>query len=229
MTVDAKICGINSHRALAAAVEGGAAFVGFVFYPPSPRYLTPAQAASVAVEAPAQIRKVGVFVDVPDRDLDLALERVALDMLQLHGRESPARVAEIRARYGLPVIKAIPVAAEDDLGAVADYAGAADWLMFDAKPPRNQSSLPGGNAARFDWTLLQGLDVPLPWFLSGGLDADNVAEAVRITGAQHVDVSSGVEIKPGDKDPARIRAFLEAVRAIDSAPAKPLAQGGQGG
>lgn len=228
MTVDAKICGINSHDALAAAVEGGAAYVGFVFYPPSPRYLTPEQAAMVAIKAPKHLRKVGVFVDVPDRAFDLVLDRLALDMLQLHGSETPERVAEIKARYGLPIIKALPVAAKDDLKAVAAYAGVADWLMFDAKPGHGSRGLPGGNAARFDWTLLAGHSFPLPWFLSGGLDAANVAEAARITGARHVDVSSGVEIKPGEKDPARIRAFLDAVRAIDSVPAKPLAQGGRG-
>jgi phosphoribosylanthranilate isomerase len=210
MTLQAKICGINSRPALDAAIAGGAAFVGFVFYPRSPRVLTLAAAAALAAAVPPGIRKVALVVDEPDARLAEILAAVSIDMLQLHGKETPARVAEIRKRFGLPVMKAISIAAAADLATAGTYFDIADWLLFDAKPPPQMTNaLPGGNALSFDWQLLSGRTWPLPWMLSGGLNEGNLAEAVRISGAGVVDVSSGVEDKPGLKSPAKIAAFLE--------------------
>lgn len=216
MTVDAKICGITSPAALAAAARGGAAWVGLNFYPPSPRAVSPDQAATLTAALTAGgPQLVGLFVDPDDGVLSTTLNSVRLDLIQLHGQESPARTAEIRARFGLPVMKAISVAGADDLTAVEGYGGAADWLLFDAKPPKSMTdALPGGNALSFDWQLLAGRRWPLPWMLSGGLSTENVAEAVRISGARAVDVSSGVEAERGVKDPARITAFLECVQGL---------------
>jgi phosphoribosylanthranilate isomerase len=210
MTLQAKICGINSRPALDAAIAGGAAFVGFVFYPRSPRVLTPTAAAALAAAVPPGIRKVALVVDEPDARLAEILAAVSIDMLQLHGKETPARVAEIGKRFGLPVMKAISIAAAADLATAGTYFDIADWLLFDAKPPPQMTNaLPGGNALSFDWQLLSGRTWPLPWMLSGGLNEGNLAEAVRISGAGVVDVSSGVEDKPGLKSPAKIAAFLE--------------------
>jgi phosphoribosylanthranilate isomerase len=215
MTVEAKICGINSPEAMRAAVDGGAAFVGLVFYPPSPRSLTPERAAELAALAPAPVLKVGLVVDMDDAGIERILAAVPLDLLQLHGSETPERVRAIRARTGVATMKAIKVATEDDVAAAERYVGVADRLLFDAKaPPEMTGALPGGNALMFDWQLLGGRRWPCPWMLSGGLDATNVAEAVRISGAAAVDVSSGVETRPGVKDPARIRAFLETVHRL---------------
>ncbi len=212
MSVEAKICGINDPAAMRAAVEGGAACVGLVFYPPSPRNLTPRQACALAGLAPSPIRKVGLFVDPDNATLAAVTMQVALDVLQLHGRETPERVAAIRAGFGVPVMKAIKVGAPEDVEAARAYEEVADLLLFDAKAPG--ASLPGGTGQSFDWTLLAGRRWAKPWMLSGGLDAANVAEAVRIAGAPMVDVSSGVESAPGRKDPAAIRAFLDAVRRL---------------
>jgi len=215
MAVRAKICGINSREALDAAVAGGASFVGFVFYPPSPRALTPAAAGELAAAVPRTVGKLGLFVDDPDERIADVLAKAPLDMLQLHGQETPARVAAIRRHFGLPVMKAVKVAGADDLAAADGYIGVADWLLFDAKPPADmKGALPGGNGLVFDWQLLAGKRFRRPWLLSGGLDADNLAEAVRISGAHAVDVSSGVERAPGVKDPGRIRAFLAAARGL---------------
>ena len=214
MAVRAKICGINSREALDAAVAGGASFVGFVFYPPSPRALTPAAAGELAAAVPRTVGKLGLFVDDPDERIADVLAKAPLDMLQLHGQETPARVAAIRRHFGLPVMKAVKVAGADDLAAADGYVGVADWLLFDAKPPKEMTgALPGGNALAFDWQLLAGRAWPSPWMLSGGLTPENLGEAVRISGARVVDVSSGVEAAPGQKDPAKIAAFLaEAAR-----------------
>ena len=214
MAVRAKICGINSREALDAAVAGGASFVGFVFYPPSPRALTPAAAGELAAAVPRTVGKLGLFVDDPDERIAEVLAKAPLDMLQLHGQETPARVAAIRRLFGLPVMKAVKVAGADDLAAADGYIGVADWLLFDAKPPKEMTgALPGGNALAFDWQLLAGRAWPSPWMLSGGLTPENLGEAVRISGARVVDVSSGVEAAPGQKDPAKIAAFLaEAAR-----------------
>ena len=215
MSIETKICGVNDRAALDAAIGGGASHVGFVFYPPSPRSLAPEEAAPLAQAAASAAVRVGLFVDPTDEELERTVRKVPLDLLQLHGRESADRVGAIRRRFGIPVMKAIPVAVATDLAAAADYFEVADRLLFDAKPPKDlKNALPGGNAISFDWRLLAGRTWPLPWMLSGGLHAGNLAEAVRITGASAVDVSSGVEERPGRKDPARIEAFLTAARRI---------------
>ncbi len=215
MAVEAKICGIRSEPAARAAVEGGAAFVGFIFYPPSPRAVSPEAAAAIAAGLPSGLGKVAVTVDADDATLGTILKAYDFDLLQLHGKESPARVAEVRRRFGRPVMKAIPVAAAEDLGRARDHLQVADRLLFDAKPPKDmKGALPGGNALSFDWTLLAGQDWPKPWFLSGGLDAGNLAEALRITRAPGVDVSSGVEDKPGRKNPDKIAAFLQTLSRL---------------
>jgi phosphoribosylanthranilate isomerase len=209
MPVRAKICGINSREALDAAVTGGASFVGFVFYPPSPRALAPAAAGELAAAVPRTVGRIGLFVDDADERIAEILAKAPLDMLQLHGQETPARVAAIRRHFGLPVMKVVKVAGADDLAAADGYVGVADWLLFDAKPPKEMTgALPGGNALAFDWQLLAGRSWPSPWMLSGGLTPETLGEAVRISGARVVDVSSGVEAAPGQKDPVKIAAFL---------------------
>jgi phosphoribosylanthranilate isomerase len=213
MSIEVKICGVNAPEALAAAVAGGADYVGFAFYPRSPRYVTPEAAHALAAQAPARVTKVGLAVDLDDAALAAILEAVPLDMWQLHGGESPARVAQIKERFGLPVMKAVKIAESADLAAAEPYFGVADRLLFDAKPPKEMTeALPGGNALAFDWHLLAGRTWPLPWMLSGGLDPGNVAEAARIAGARAVDVSSGIEDRPGLKNPDKIRAFLAAAK-----------------
>ncbi len=218
MTVRAKICGLSTQETVDAAVAGGAAYVGFVFYPPSPRSLSPAEAAALARRVPVPVIRVGLVVDESDERIDAILKTCPLDMLQLHGHEGPERVAAIRKRAGLPVMKAIPVAGPGDASAARNYETVADWLLFDARPPLPVAGapapLPGGNARSFDWTLLGGLTWKLPWMLSGGLTPENVAQAVRVSGAGTVDVSSGVEDRPGLKNPDRIRRFLAAVAAL---------------
>lgn len=210
--ISVKICGLTAPDTLRTAVEAGARYVGFVFFPKSPRHLEPAAARDMASHVPVGVAKVALTVDATDAELDRLLETVPLDMLQLHGRESPARVSEIRSRYGLPVMKAIGVADAADLAAIDLYSDVADQLLIDAKPPRN-ADLPGGNGLAFDWRLLAGRKYwRRPWMLAGGLTPDNVAEAVRMTGARQVDVSSGVESAPGVKDPALIDAFIRATR-----------------
>jgi phosphoribosylanthranilate isomerase len=215
MPVRAKICGVNSAAAAEAAVSGGAAFVGFMFYAPSPRAVTPETAAALADAVPAGVMKVGILVDDPDERIAEILARTPLDLLQLHGKETPDRVAAIRRGFGVPVMKAVKIAEAADLAVADQYLGHADWLLFDAKtPPKMTGALPGGNALTFDWELLAGRSWPLPWMLSGGLTAENLAEAVRTSGAQTVDVSSGVESKPGEKDPVRIASFLAAAARL---------------
>lgn len=205
---DTKICGITTPDAMTAAIEGGAGFVGLVFYPKSPRYLSLEVAAYLAGYVPVHVRKVGLFVDPSDEMLQQTLDAVRLDMLQLHGAESPGRVAEIRHRFGVPVMKALSVASADDLQMVPGYEAAADWLLFDA---RGTPDMPGGNGLPFDWTLLKDFSSTRPWMLAGGLTAGNVAQALSVLEPDAVDVSSGVETAPGVKDPAKIRAFLTAV------------------
>jgi phosphoribosylanthranilate isomerase len=204
-----KICGITDPAGINAAVVAGADFIGLNFFPPSPRAVTPAQAAALA---PADASKVGLFVDPTDDDIARVLAAVALDLIQLHGDESPARCAAVRARFGLPVMKALGIAARDDLAQLADYAPHVDRFLLDAKAPPG-AELPGGNAAPFDWSLLAGARVPRPWFLAGGLTATNVEEAIRRTGAPGVDVSSGVERARGVKDAGMIADFVRAARA----------------
>ncbi|MBK8174959.1 MAG: phosphoribosylanthranilate isomerase [Rhodospirillales bacterium] len=218
MAVDVKICGLRDDAGVKAAVSGGAAFVGFVFFAPSPRFVAPRVAAQLARLVPASIVRVGLVVDAEDKDLEELLSVVPLDLLQLHGCESAARVAEVRERFAIPVMKAIGVAGEPDLACVNEYARVADRLLFDARPPAG-STRPGGNAVAFDWGLLAGRSWPLPWMLAGGLTAGNMAAAVRLSGASAIDVSSGVESSPGCKDPESIRRFLAAARMLDTADA----------
>jgi len=214
VAVQVKICGIKSAEAMEAVVEGGADFVGLNFYPPSPRAVTPAEAASLIALAPAGLQKVALFVDPDDALLERTLAMARFDMLQLQGSETPERVAAVRARFGLPVMKALKIASAADFDLAQEFATVADWLLFDGTPPKDKkNALPGGNAARFDWMLLRGRSFAKPWMLSGGLDPTNVADAIRIAGAACVDVSSGVESAPGQKDPDRILAFIRAAKA----------------
>ena len=208
----AKICGLTTPETVAAAVEGGAAYVGFVFFAKSPRNVDIETARQLAAAVPPGVCKVGLVVDADDAMLDAIDARVPLDMLQLHGAESPERVAAVRARYGLPVMKAVGLRDADDLAAIDRYAGVADQILVDAKPPRG-ADLPGGNGLAFDWSLLSGRRWPLPWILAGGLTPDNALRAANLTGATQLDVSSGVESAPGVKDAALIAAFLAATGA----------------
>lgn len=207
-----KICGLTTPADVDTVAQAGAAYAGFVFFPRSPRNLSIAQARDLAVLAPIGLAKVALVVDADDALLDAILAQVPIDILQLHGKESPARVAEIRARHGLPVMKAVGVASEADLPALDAYSSVADMLLVDAKAPKD-AVLPGGNGLAFDWRLIAGRRWTRPWMLAGGLTAANVAEAVRLTGARQVDVSSGVESAPGVKDAALIAAFVQAAVA----------------
>jgi len=204
-----KICGLSTPETAAAAVEAGAAFVGFVFFDKSPRNVSVEQAMALALAIPPGVVKVALTVNASDALLTKLTESVALDMLQLHGNESLERVADVQARFRLPVMKALGVADESDLLAVETYAAVADQILIDAKPPKN-SVLPGGNGLAFDWRLMAGRRFACPWMLAGGLTPENVAEAISLTGARQVDVSSGVESSPGVKDIAAISAFIEA-------------------
>jgi phosphoribosylanthranilate isomerase len=225
MALTVKICGLKTEDALDAALDAGADMVGFVFFEPSPRHVGFAAARTLGLRVAGRAQKVALTVDADDAWFDHVVEALKPDLLQLHGKEKPARVTELRRRFGLPVMKAIPVETRADLSAIATYAGVADRLLFDARAPR-EATRPGGLGKSFDWHLLQDLEPSLDYMLSGGLDAFNVGEALRITRAPGVDVSSGVERAPGEKDPDRIRAFIAAARAAASAArpqAKPLA------
>ncbi|WP_210526509.1 phosphoribosylanthranilate isomerase [Rubellimicrobium arenae] len=209
--VRVKVCGLTTEAQVEAAAEAGAGYVGFVFFPRSPRAVTAAAARPLAWAAPVGVAKVGLFVDASDEELAAVLDVVPLDMVQLHGAESPERVAEVRARWGLPVMKAVGVGGAEDLARARTYEGVADQLLLDAKAPKG-AVLPGGNGVAFDWGLLAGQSWGVPWMLAGGLHPGNVAEALRVSGARQVDVSSGVESAPGVKDPGLVRGFLAAVR-----------------
>jgi phosphoribosylanthranilate isomerase len=211
MSVIVKICGLSTAEALDVALDEGADMVGFVFFPPSPRHLSYEAVRPLGARVRGRAQKVALIVDADDAVFDALVEALRPDLLQLHGRESPARVAALKQRFGLPVMKAIPVETAADLAAVTPYADVADRLLFDARAPR-EATRPGGLGKSFDWHVLENLDVSLPFMLSGGLDAGNVAEALRITRAPGVDVSSGVERAPGEKDPDKIRAFIRAAR-----------------
>lgn len=213
MPVQVKICGIRDREVLESAVEGGAAAVGFVFVAGSPRRISPDAAARLSSGVPSGVLKVGLFVNAPDETIGQAVEASALDALQLHGRETPERVAEVRERFGRKVWKALPVARQEDVSAAFAFEEAADCLLFDSQPPKG-GRLPGGNARAFDWSLLAAPLPDLPWMLSGGLTAGNVEEAVRISGARMIDLSSGVERSRGVKDPALVRAFLEKAATL---------------
>lgn len=214
MTVAVKICGLSTEAAVSAAVDGGAAYLGFVFYPPSPRAVDPARAAALCARTPSHVQRVALFVDADDETIAAVLEVAPIDLLQLHGRETPARVAAIKVRFRRPVMKAVAIAGEEDLSRAAHYETVADLLLFDAKPPLRADALPGGNGLVFDWQLVAGRKWRLPWMLSGGLTAGLLPDAVRISGAAAVDVSSGVERAPGDKDPEKISEFLRVARRL---------------
>lgn len=213
MKTHIKICGIKEPEALQAATGNGARFVGFVFFPPSPRHITIDIAQELAYQVPTGVRSVGLFVDPTDEELEAVLGKVQLDMIQLHGHEDVARVAAIKDQYMMPIIKAFPVAEAADLEGVEEYADLADWFLFDAKPPKD-AAVPGGTGKSFDWGILEGRMFSKPWMLSGGLTPDNVAEACTRLSPDAVDVSSGVEARRGEKDPQRIKAFLEAVNGL---------------
>jgi phosphoribosylanthranilate isomerase len=213
MPLFTKICGLTDAAAVEAAVGHGADMVGFVFYPRSPRNLGAEQAEALLHDVPSGIDRVGLFVDPETDFLDQILAKARLDLLQLHGDETPERCRAISVYFGLPIIKAIKVSTKADLKMAKDYEDAVDWLMFDARSATD-GALPGGNGKAFDWTILKGAEFKRPWLLAGGLTPDNLAEAVKQSGATAVDVSSGVESAPGKKDPARIRAFLDAARRL---------------
>lgn len=212
MPLHIKICGLTTDETLAAALDGGASHVGFIFFPKSPRNILPADAGKLRAAAKGRANAVAVTVDAGDAFLDEIVSAMQPDMLQLHGHETPERAAEVKTRYGLPIMKAFSVSAVGDLEQVKPFAGIADRFLFDAKPPKG-SDLPGGNGVSFDWTVMAGLEPGTDYMLSGGLNAGNIGEALRLTGAPGIDISSGVESAPGVKDVDRIGAFFRAVAA----------------
>jgi phosphoribosylanthranilate isomerase len=214
MTLDIKICGLKTGEALQAALSGGASHVGFIFFGKSPRNIAPAEAGRLRKAATGRAKAVAVTVDADDATLDAIVAEMAPDMLQLHGHETPERVAAVKARHGLPVMKAFSVRDVADLAAIKPYRGVADLFLFDAKPPRG-AELPGGNGVPFDWRVLAALDPDLRYMLSGGLNAGNIGEALRRVSPAGIDISSGVESAPGIKDVALIEAFFGAVRAAE--------------
>ena len=214
MSVAAKICGLSTEAAVSAAVSGGAAYLGFNFYPPSPRAVTADRAARLCATVPSGITRVGLFVDADDETIGAVLAEAPIDLLQLHGHESPDRVADVKLRFARPVMKAVSIAGPEDVLGAARYEEVADFLLFDAKPPRRSGALPGGNGLAFDWGLIAGRSWRCAWMLSGGLTAEMLPEAVRISGARAVDVSSGVESRRGEKDLDKISTFLAAAHAL---------------
>lgn len=205
-----KICGLSTPETLSAAIEAGARFVGFVFYPPSPRNVSANTAKELSLQIPTGVRAVGLFVDPTDKQLSDTIGIVPLDMIQLHGNESAARVKEIKERFAMPVMKAINLREASDLDTIGDYEAVADWLLFDSKP--ETADLPGGTGQSFDWSLLTGKTFSRPWMLSGGLTADNVGEALSQLSPDAIDISSGVESTRGVKDAEKIKAFIKAVK-----------------
>lgn len=219
-----KICGLSTPETLEAALDAGADLVGFVHFPKSPRHVELDAGRALAAEVRGRALKVALLVDPDDTTLEAVVAALDPDLIQLHGTESPERVAEVRARFGRPVMKALGIAEQADLAALDRYRTVSDRLLLDAKPPRTAGALPGGNGIAFDWRLVAGLDAAgldpaTSFMLSGGLDPDNVGAAIALTGVRSVDVSSGVEARPGEKDPARIEAFVRAARAAWAAPA----------
>ncbi|MEI9426974.1 phosphoribosylanthranilate isomerase [Mesorhizobium sp. Cs1299R1N3] len=212
MALDIKICGLKTDQAMAAALAGGASHVGFIFFPKSPRYVEPAEAGRLREAARGKALAVAVTVDASDAVLDEIVEKMQPEMLQLHGSETPERVTELKARHGLPVMKALPLSEAADLDRIRPFIGVADRFLFDAKPPKG-SELPGGNGVAFDWRILAGLDAGIDYMLSGGLNAANIGDALRLANPPAIDISSGVESAPGVKDPALIEQFFRAVRA----------------
>lgn len=220
MSTIVKICGLTSEEAVDAALEHGADMTGFVFYPRSPRHLSMNDAARLVHRVGARARRVLLLVDPDEALLTTAMKLIGPDIFQLHGRETPERVAAIRERTGRPVMKALAIGAASDLAEVARYEPFCDFFLFDAKPEATAKA-PGGNGATFDWTLLRGVETRKPWLLAGGLDPENVSDALALTGAPGVDVSSGVEASRGVKDPDKIAAFIGKVRAWERAGAEP--------
>ena len=215
MALDVKICGVTTPETAAALSKAGARLAGLNFYPKSSRSVTPEQAARIAAAIAPGVAKVGLFVDPDDAEIDAVLKAVPLDLLQLHGDESPERVAALKARFERPVMKVLKIARKEDLGQVKAYAGVADRFLFDARPPKDRKdALPGGNAVAFDWRILAGQRFPKPWMLAGGLKPENLRQAVEISGAVAVDTASGVESAPGVKDPEKIRAFMEIAKTL---------------
>tara|TARA_R110001592_G_scaffold29350_9_gene106605 strand:- start:24567 stop:25205 length:639 start_codon:yes stop_codon:yes gene_type:complete len=212
MTTQTKICGIKTPEALNAAIEAGARYIGFVFYPPSPRHVAVDTAKELALMLPTGVRGVGLFVDPTDEELEAVLGKVQLDMIQLHNGETPQRVAAIKAKYAMPIIKAFPVREAADIARADDYKDAADWYLFDAKSV--DPAMPGGTGHSFDWGLLADKKFDKPWMLSGGLNPENVGEALTTLKPAAVDVSSGVESARGVKDVGKIKAFIEAVNKV---------------
>lgn len=206
MAIDVKICGLSDHQAMDAAIQGGARYVGFMFYPPSPRAVTPEQAIELGETVPPDRIKVGVMVDPDDEQIQQVLP--AVDAIQLHGKETPERIRAIKQATGKLIIKSFSLGEPSDLLPLKAFAKVTDMILFDAKPPKSEGNLPGGNGLRFDWRLLDGLTLDRPWLLAGGLDVHNLADAVRLCGAGAVDVSSGVEASLGVKDNAKILDFL---------------------
>jgi phosphoribosylanthranilate isomerase len=213
MSTEVKICGLKTEAALEAALSGGANYVGLVFFPPSPRSIEPAAATALAAKARGRAKVVALLVDADDGLIDAVVKAVGPDMLQLHGSEAPDRAVAVRHRWNLPVIKAIKVSTANDARVALDYRAMVDYILFDAQPPEG-ATRPGGHGTAFDWSLLGGVKEHVPFILSGGLNPDNVADAIRATRATIVDVSSGVESGPGEKDPALIQRFLQAAKAV---------------
>jgi phosphoribosylanthranilate isomerase len=220
MSLIVKICGLSTPEALDVALDEGADMVGFVFFPPSPRHLAFEAARLLGERVRGRAQKVALTVDADDAWFEAIVHSLRPDMLQLHGRETAARVAALKRRFGLPVMKAVPIAQKDDLAFAANYIAVADRILFDARAPK-EATRPGGLGRTFDWRLLENLALGVPFMLSGGLDASNVTEALRITKAPGVDVSSGVERAPGEKDPDKVRAFIRAARKAALASALP--------
>ncbi|WP_439372437.1 phosphoribosylanthranilate isomerase [Bradyrhizobium sp. PMVTL-01] len=216
MSLLVKICGLSTRETLQTALDAGADMVGFVFFPPSPRHLSLEAGRDLGRQIKQRALKVALTVDADDATLDNIMDALSPDIFQLHGKESVARLRDIKQKYGRPVMKAVPVATAADLAVLPGYAAVADRILFDARAPKD-ATRPGGLGAPFDWHLLENLDLKLPYMVSGGLDVDNVAEALRVTGAGGVDVSSGVESAPGIKDPEMIKAFIRAARATQDA------------
>jgi phosphoribosylanthranilate isomerase len=220
MSLIVKICGLATPEALDVALDEGADMVGFVFFPPSPRHISFEAARVLGEHVRGRAQKVALTVDADDAWFDAIVQSLRPDVLQLHGKERAARVTALKQRFGLPAMKAVPIAQKDDLALAANYIAVADRILFDARAPKD-ATRPGGLGKAFDWRLLKNLVLGVPFMLSGGLDAGNVAEALRVTKAPGVDVSSGVECAPGEKDPGKIRAFIRAARKAALASALP--------
>ena len=215
MSAQVKICGLSTPETMAAAVEAGADYVGAVFYPPSPRAVTVEQAAALMAPVGDKAVKVGLFVDADDALIEDAVTTAGLDLLQLHGGESVERVDEIRRRFGLPVRKVIKIRGAEDVARVEDFIEVSDRILFDAMPPADkEDALPGGNAVSFDWSYLKGRSWRKPWMLAGGLTAENINQAAELSGAEALDVSSGVEDRPGVKNPDKIRHFIATAKGL---------------